>query len=152
MSVPDLEPLRESLDERVTELEEEQERQEKRHQGDGSTPAVWDKVEPKIRRTVVKNCRSDLEEVDEADDLLRVLAEWRRSENREWEFNRNKSRTENERNNIKSAEIRMWKDSLIELIPDSQLKTCIHCESTKLPRSNRRLSREYEWECPDCQL
>ena len=94
MSIPDLTSIRESLDARIEELEEEQKRQEERHEGDGSTPAVWDKVEPKIRRGVVEDCQEDLDDVDKQDGLLRILAEWRRNENREWEFNRNSSTVE----------------------------------------------------------
>lgn len=150
MSIPDLAPIRESLDARIEELEEEQKRQEERHEGDGSTPAVWDKVEPKIRRDVVKDCQDDLDGVDEPDEIFRILAEWRRNENREWEFNRNSSTVENERNNIKTAEIRIWKEELIELIPESEFKTCGLCESLQMPKSDRRRSRGYVWECPDC--
>jgi len=135
MSIPDLTLIRESLDARIEELEEEQKRQEERHKGDGSTPAVWDKVEPKIRRDVVEDCQEDLDDVDEQDEVLRILAEWRRNENREWEFNRNSSTVENERNNIKTAEIRIWKEELMELIPESEFKTCGLCESLQMPKA-----------------
>jgi hypothetical protein len=150
MSIPNLAPIRESLDARIEELEEEQKRQEEQHEGDGSTPAVWDKVEPKIRRNVVEDCQDDLDGVDEPGEVFRILAEWRRNENREWKFNRNSPTVENERNNIKMAEIRIWKEELIELIPESEFKTCALCEPLQMPKSDRRKSRGYVWECPDC--
>lgn len=150
MSVPDFESLQESLNARIDELEDEQERQEKRHQGDGSDSAVWKKAEPKIRRDVVKDCVSDLEEVDDLQGFLRVLAEWRRRENREWAFKRNNLPKDNERNSIKRAEIRGWKDELVELIPESEFKTCGRCGVLKMPKSDRRRSHGYVWECPEC--
>jgi len=81
-------------------------------------------VEPKIRRDIVEDCQKNLDSVDDQDELLRILAEWRRNENREWEFNRNSSTVENERNNIKTAEIRTRKEELIELILESEFKVC----------------------------
>lgn len=150
MSIPDLAPLRESLDGRIEELEKEQKRQEERHKGDGSTPAVWDKVEPKIRRDVVEDCLEELDDVDDRDGLLRIVAEWRRNENREWDFNRNSSQWENERNRIRKAEIRTWREKLVDRTPDSEFKTCGRCESLQMPKSNRNRSRGFVWECPDC--
>lgn len=150
MNVPDLDPLRESLESRIEELDDEQKRQEQRHKGDGSTPAVWDKTEPKIRRDVVEDCLDELDDVNDRDDLLRIVAEWRRNENREWEFNRNSSRWENERNRIKKAELRTWREKLVERIPDSEFKTCGRCESLQMPKSDRRRSSGFVWECPDC--
>ena len=81
-------------------------------------------MEPKIRRDIVEDCQKNLDSVDDQDELLRILAEWRRNENREWEFNRNSSTVENERNNIKTAEIRTRKEELIELILESEFKVC----------------------------
>lgn len=150
MSPSDLGTLRESLDARIEELEEEQKRQEERHKGDGSTAAVWDKVEPKIRRDLVEDCCEDLDGVDDQDELLRILAEWRRNENQEWEFNRNRSTVENERNSIKKAEIRIWKEELVEVIPESEFKTCGRCGSPQMPKSDRRRNRGFVWDCPDC--
>jgi len=109
-----------------------------------------DKVEPKIRRDVVEDCQEDLDDVDEQDEVLRILAEWRRNENREWEFNRNSSTVENERNNIKTAEIRIWKEELMELIPESEFKTCGLCESLQMPKATGARVEGYVWECPDC--
>ena len=150
MGIPDLGPLRESLEIRMEELERKQKQQEERHKGDGSTPAVWNKVEPKIRRDVVEDCREELDGVDDQDELLRILAEWRRNENREWEFNRNNSKVENERNSIKRAEIRHWKEELLEAIPESEFKTCGLCGSLQMPKSDRRRSQGFVWDCPDC--
>jgi hypothetical protein len=93
-----------------------------------------------------------LEEIEDVDDLLKVLAEWRRSVNREWDFNRNNSKWENNRSNIKKAELRDWIDELVDLIPDGELRSCGSCGSEKMPRSNRRKKIGYEWECLDCSI
>jgi len=85
--------------------------------------------------------------VDGQNALLRILAEWRCNKNREREFNRNSSAVENERNNIKKAEIRIWKEELVELIPESEFKTCGLCESLQMPKSDHRRSRGFVWEC-----
>jgi len=150
MSLPGLSPIREALDARIEELEEEQKRQKERYEGDGSTPAVWNKVEPRIRRDIVESCQESLDGVGEQDELFRTLAEWRRNENRKWKFNTNSSTLENERNDLKKAEIRIWKEELIELIPESEFKTCGHCKSLQMPKSDRRKSRGFVWECPNC--
>lgn len=150
MSLPDLEPLQESLNDRVTELETKQEQAEKQYEGDGSTAAVWRKVSPKIRRDVVEDCLRDLEVIEDIDELFGVLAEWRRDKNQEWVFNRNNGSAENERNNIKRAEIRNWISDLEELIPDSEFETCGRCSSLQMPKSDRRGNIEYRWECPEC--
>lgn len=152
MSVSDLEPLQESLSNRVNQLEKKHERERERNQGDGSTQALWREADPNIRRDVVEDCLSDLEDIDDLDDLLKVVAEWRRNVNQEWEFKTTNSSVENNRNDIKKAELRNWIDELIGLVPDSEFKTCGICKSDKLPKSDRRRKTGYKWQCPDCSI
>ena len=150
MSVPNLKPLQEAINGRISQLEENHEQEKERNQGDGSTAAVWREVEPKIKGDVAEGCLGDLEEVEGLDDFLKILAEWRRKENREWAFNRNNSAIENERNSIKKAEIRGWIDEFVGLIPETEFKACGLCGSTQMPKSDRRRTIGYQWECPDC--
>lgn len=152
MNTPDANLLHEALTDRIAELEKLEDKREERYKGDGSDPAVWKKVEPSIKRDVVEYCQSNIEEVDNVDDLRRVLAEWRRMNSQEWEFMTNKSPTENERNSIKRAELRDWIEELVDLIPDSEFKTCNACGSKKMPESDRRLKIGYRWECPECPI
>lgn len=150
MDLPDLDPLRGQLDKRVTDLDETQEKAEERNKGDASDPAMWKKVEPKIRRDVVEDCIDDLEEIEDSDDLYETVAEWRRSLNEEWRFKTTNQPTENERNSIKQGELRTWKDELVKLIPEEEFSSCGICGSDKMPKSDRRRKKGYTWECPDC--
>ncbi|NUC71726.1 hypothetical protein HTZ84_05280 [Haloterrigena sp. SYSU A558-1] len=150
MSLPNLSPLQESLEDRIDELNKIQNQAEKEHRGDGSDPAVWEKVDPKIRRGVVKNCLNELGEVDEMTDLLRILAEWRRQELDEWVFKRNNSQTKNERRRIKRHEIGGWTEELVDLIPESEFESCWRCDSNKLPKRHRGRKTGYTWECSNC--
>lgn len=152
MSEPDLTPLQEALSDRVCELEKTRHKEKKRNEGDGSTAATWKVVEPKIRKDVVENCLSDLEEVENIEEILEVLAEWRRNMSRKWSFKTTNSPTENNRNDIKRAEQEVWTDQLVILIPESEFRTCGICESDKMPKSDRRRRRGYEWECPECGI
>lgn len=152
MSVPALEPLQESLSDRSNQLEEKHKLEKKRNQGDGSTPALWREADPNIRRDVVESCLNDLEEIEELDEFLKVVAEWQRNVNQEWEFKINNSRRENNRNDIKKAELRNWVDGLVDLIPESEFKTCGICGSNKMPESDRRRKTGYKWRCLDCSI
>lgn len=152
MEVPDLDPLRDGLEARVTQLEEEYEEAEERTEGDGSTAAAWRVVEPKIRRRVVESCLSDLEKFDDLNDLLKVAAEWRRNVDWEWRFKRNNSSTKNNRNDIKRAEQEIWIDEILSLVPDSEFQTCGICGSDKLPESDRRRKLGFKWECAECGI
>lgn len=150
MGVPNLTPIRDSFHERIIQLEAKHNREKERNRGDGSTPAVWRTVEPNIRKEVVESCLGDIDGIENMDELLRVLAEWRRNLDQDWAFKTNNSTVENERNSIKKAEIRGFVDDLIDLIPDSEFNSCGICGSTKMPKSDRRRKIGYRWECPDC--
>jgi hypothetical protein len=150
MSKLEVEPLVQIMEERIDDLEEKQKQAEEKYSGDGSTQAVWKKVEPKIRRRVTENC---IEEIDESDDwknLLLSLAKWKRKKNDEWEFNQRKPGIENERKSIKRNEIKQWIEELTKLIPDSEFETCLHCKSQKMPVTDEGYNQGFRWECSDC--
>lgn len=150
MSSSSLDSFIDILDSQITELQETQKKREEKYKGDGSTPATWEKVDPKIRRDVVEACRDDLREADGTDEVLRVLAEWRWKRDEEWTFMANKSKIDNERNRIRRDEIRPKIESLAGTLEDGVFDSCIHCDSNKMPKRDRRYSRGYDWECPNC--
>jgi molecular chaperone GrpE (heat shock protein) len=152
MMKDELDPIRESLSKRISRLDEKHDKQMERNQSDGSTAAVWREVDPKIRMGVVEDCLSDLVEVEKLEEILRVFADWRRREDKEWEFKTTNTRTENNRNDIKKAELRTWADELVEVIPEDEFRTCGICGSMKMPESDRRRKTGYKWQCPDCGI
>lgn len=149
MSVPDLEPLRKSLHERLNQLDEKQEQQEERYQGNGSTRAVWKKVEPGIRHDIANDCLSDLKQIDDTNTLFETVAEWKRKLDDEWQHKTTDTQNEFDKKSIKQSELRNWIDELVSQIPDSRYEAC-YCGSQKEPVSDRRRSKGFEWNCPDC--
>lgn len=150
MSTFALNPVRETLKSRISELEEIEEEREEQYKGDGSTPATWEKVEPSIRRGVVEECLADLEEVDDIDDVLRTIAEWRWKMDENWAFKVTESKIVNERHRIKQSEMRSKIDMLVNSLSDDEFNSCPNCGSKKMPKRDRRYSQGYDWECPDC--
>ncbi|WP_455448135.1 hypothetical protein [Natrinema thermotolerans] len=149
MTVPDLEPLRESLRSRLSELEEREEQREEEYRHDGSDQAVWKKVEPGMRHDIASDCLSDLEQIGDTDTLFKTLAEWQRKRDEKWRHKTTDTTREFNRKDIKQSEIRTWIEELASLIPESKYETC-HCGSRKEPVSDRRRKKGFVWECPDC--
>jgi len=150
MGLPNLEPLRESMTERIRELEEKKEEMEERYDGDGSTPVVWEKIEPKMKRKVVEDCLEDLNQVEELEDLLKVIADWRNQKNDEWKSKTNLSTNEHERRKIKRLEIEGWLDNLIGRIPEEKASSCAFCGEEELPKVDQRYGSGFRWACPNC--
>lgn len=148
MSDVELGPLLQKWYGRVEELEQEAKRTEENQDSmaDGMS-AARERVRPKLERKTYEQCLSDVEDCENVDEILLVLAEWR--DDVEERDKRILDRDKAFRNRIARYSLEQCISDLVDAMSGDTFPNCSQCGDQKMPTTDKRYSKGYRWQCPN---
>lgn len=146
----DLSSLVSDWEDEISELDDEKVRIEDRQDPmvRADTPAIRERLEPKIKADKIQSCIDDIDGSEEIDEILEVLGEWR--DEAEERDKRIRNRNKWFRNNLKKHQLETCIDDLENFLPSGVFEECKWCGSNQKPTSDNKYNKGYRWECTEC--